>query len=147
MDRDELTGLRLRPLLDPGVTCRAMIAIDVDYMKAFNDHAGHESGDAALRDIAGVIRDTAGDEFTYRVGGEEFLIVLPNSWDGDENVLAERVRAAALVAVRRRPIRTPLGTETSTQTGARAPGTRQPRPSVSDVRALTTVATPSPTRC
>jgi diguanylate cyclase (GGDEF)-like protein len=49
-----------------------MIAIDIDYMKAFNDHAGHRSGDAALKAIAGVIRDTAGDEFTYRVGGEEF---------------------------------------------------------------------------
>jgi diguanylate cyclase (GGDEF)-like protein len=73
----------------------ALIACDLDRFKAINDEHGHERGDAVLRDAAYVIRrNLRSFELVYRMGGEEFLIVLPGATLEDARPLAERARLA-----------------------------------------------------
>jgi diguanylate cyclase (GGDEF)-like protein len=73
----------------------ALVACDLDRFKAVNDEHGHERGDAVLKDAAYVLRKHLRSfELIYRLGGEEFLVVLPGMEAGDAAALAERLRAA-----------------------------------------------------
>lgn len=55
----------------------AVLLIDVDHFKQINDTYGHEAGDQALQQIAGLlISNTRGGDYAFRHGGEEFLLVL-----------------------------------------------------------------------
>jgi diguanylate cyclase (GGDEF)-like protein len=71
--------------------------IDIDRFKPINDTYGHHSGDAVLRQIAGLIRDNirASDLFG-RYGGEEFMLILPETTPGDATVLAEQLRSLVM---------------------------------------------------
>lgn len=57
----------------------ALGIIDVDFFKSFNDHYGHVAGDACLRTVAETAHSTAQrfDARVFRLGGEEFVMVLP----------------------------------------------------------------------
>ena len=67
--------------------------IDIDRFKPINDTYGHHSGDAVLREIAGVIRDNIRASDTFgRYGGEEFMLILPETNPEDATVLAEHLR-------------------------------------------------------
>jgi diguanylate cyclase (GGDEF)-like protein len=99
---DELTGLpnrravlaRLAALLDDGSRCAALI-VDLDHFKAINDRHGHLVGDEVLRAVSAVlVGELHGDMSAGRLGGEEFLLLLPGA-DLDRALReAERVRAA-----------------------------------------------------
>jgi len=67
--------------------------IDIDRFKPINDTFGHNSGDAVLRQIAGLIADNvrASDLFG-RYGGEEFMLILPETAPDEAAVLAEKLR-------------------------------------------------------
>lgn len=113
--RDSLTGLYNRRFLDESLnrevvralrlagdagSSLAVLMIDVDHFKQFNDRYGHDIGDQVLRRVAGVLTQTvrAGD-LVARYGGEEFTVVLPGATR--ESALT---RAWALVeAVRHMP--------------------------------------------
>ncbi|MBW8759366.1 MAG: diguanylate cyclase [Burkholderiales bacterium] len=72
----------------------ALLLIDVDHFKAFNDQFGHPAGDACLRAVVGAVRDAGlrpGD-FLARYGGEEFVVILPSCDIAGAAVVAERVR-------------------------------------------------------
>lgn len=71
--------------------------IDIDRFKPINDTYGHHSGDAVLREIAGLIRDNirASDLFG-RYGGEEFMLILPETNPEDATVLAEHLRGLVM---------------------------------------------------
>jgi diguanylate cyclase (GGDEF)-like protein len=83
----------------------AVIAIDLDRFKAVNDRHGHAGGDLVLRDCAAVLGPlvaatpgatpgaTSGATLG-RLGGEEFLVLLPGTTLADAQALAERLRAA-----------------------------------------------------
>jgi diguanylate cyclase (GGDEF)-like protein len=72
-----------------------MVVIDVDHFKGVNDTLGHAMGDAVLRHIAYVIRkQLRAFELAYRIGGEEFVVLLPGSRLDQCTALAERIRAA-----------------------------------------------------
>jgi diguanylate cyclase (GGDEF)-like protein len=73
----------------------ALVMCDVDHFKHVNDKHGHERGDAVLREVAYVIRRSLRSfELVYRLGGDEFLIVLPGAPFELATELAERVRSA-----------------------------------------------------
>jgi diguanylate cyclase (GGDEF)-like protein len=67
--------------------------IDIDRFKPINDTYGHNSGDAVLRQVAGLIADNirASDLFG-RYGGEEFMLILPETAPEEAAVLAEKLR-------------------------------------------------------
>lgn len=72
----------------------ALIMIDIDHFKKFNDTYGHLAGDQCLKEIATVIDNTVkrkGD-FVARFGGEEFAVLLSNSTEKKAVELAERIR-------------------------------------------------------
>jgi diguanylate cyclase (GGDEF)-like protein len=72
----------------------AMIVADVDSFKAINDEHGHSVGDAVLRDLAYRIRaELRAYDLAYRLGGEEFLILLPGANADDAEEIASRLRA------------------------------------------------------
>lgn len=103
---DALTGLPNRRALDdqlPREMARAVRAesdlclaiIDLDNFKAFNDGRGHLAGDELLRECA-IAWDTVlrGSDLLVRFGGEEFLVVIPDTPVDDAEEIVERLRAA-----------------------------------------------------
>jgi len=72
-----------------------MVLCDIDDFKAINDAYGHDGGDAVLRDVAYALRKHLRSfELIYRLGGEEFLIVLPGVAPPLGREMAERLRVA-----------------------------------------------------
>jgi diguanylate cyclase (GGDEF)-like protein len=104
--RDPLTGLRNRLSLDEaiescdqagdGIAELAVVLLDIDHFKSFNDSAGHQAGDVCLKRVAGIIqselRDYADDVF--RFGGEEFVVLLRRTNLPTAIQVAERIRKA-----------------------------------------------------
>lgn len=118
--RDELTGLDNRRTLQDrleqhaalslrsGLPLTAMI-LDIDHFKSINDRFGHLSGDEAIRTVAAKMRETLRrQDVIGRMGGEEFLIVLPATGIAAAVEIAERLRAGiaatAATAVDGRPM-------------------------------------------
>jgi diguanylate cyclase (GGDEF)-like protein len=73
----------------------SVIALDIDHFKSLNDTYGHTEGDSALQAIASVLSDqVSGRQLVGRVGGEEFVLVLPDVEADEALALAEGCRAA-----------------------------------------------------
>jgi diguanylate cyclase (GGDEF)-like protein len=73
----------------------ALVALDIDHFKAINDEQGHARGDAVLRDIAYEVRKQLRSfELVYRLGGEEFLVLLPGTGVEEATAVAERLRSS-----------------------------------------------------
>jgi diguanylate cyclase (GGDEF)-like protein len=73
----------------------AAVMFDIDYFKRINDERGHEIGDRVLARIGGLLAAHARDiDVVARLGGEEFVVLLPGCASYDAAVFAERVRAA-----------------------------------------------------
>ena len=73
----------------------AVIACDLDRFKSINDEYGHQRGDDVLRDVARIIRRALRRfELVYRMGGEEFLVVLPGHDLAAASEAAEAIRVA-----------------------------------------------------
>lgn len=71
----------------------SVIYLDVDGFKQVNDTFGHETGNAVLRRIAQTCNVSArGEDFVGRLGGDEFLLVLPETDVSGASIAAERVR-------------------------------------------------------
>ncbi len=102
--RDPLTGLLNRRQLEENLgheLARAqrrdaqvgVLMLDIDCFKELNDTYGHDTGDAVLRELAQVIRDSLREEDTaYRYGGEEFTLTLPETDEAGAQTVAERIR-------------------------------------------------------
>ncbi|MFZ6046963.1 diguanylate cyclase [Pseudomonas sp. CR3202] len=72
----------------------SVLLLDIDYFKRINDTHGHDVGDQALQFTALLIRASIrGTDFLYRVGGEEFLVLLPATQQDDALLVAEKIRA------------------------------------------------------
>jgi diguanylate cyclase (GGDEF)-like protein len=73
----------------------AAAMIDIDHFKAYNDHYGHQAGDACLQRVAEALRATVRDtDLVTRYGGEEFAMILPGADFATAFQVAERARAA-----------------------------------------------------
>lgn len=72
----------------------SLVLLDIDHFKLFNDEHGHDTGDAVLREVAGVLRDNLREnDYLVRWGGEEFLIFAPGANANAGQALAEKLRA------------------------------------------------------
>jgi two-component system cell cycle response regulator len=73
----------------------ALMMIDIDYFKSINDGHGHDAGDDVLREFAVRIRKSIrGIDLACRYGGEEFVVVMPETDLGVAGMVAERIRRA-----------------------------------------------------
>lgn len=133
--RDSLTGLlnrraALSRLADEiaradreGHSMAALMA-DIDRFKDVNDAAGHAVGDAVLLAVAEALRTTARTyDVVARLGGEEFLVVMPTVGSDEAVAAAERMRhavseATTLVEGWGRPVTVSIGVATRMQEGA-----------------------------
>ena len=71
-----------------------LLSIDADFFKQLNDRHGHAQGDLALKLIADVLRQhTRGSDYAFRVGGEEFLVLLVDTSYIQAQSIAENIRA------------------------------------------------------
>ena len=106
---DALTGLGSRRLYDTSGKaflkqarrtnlCFAMLVIDADYFKRYNDTYGHAQGDEGLRMIGRVLQSTLQREtdLAFRLGGEEFVVLLQVTKAQEVQVIAEQIRQAVL---------------------------------------------------
>jgi diguanylate cyclase (GGDEF)-like protein len=73
----------------------AILSLDLDRFKEANDAHGHSIGDALLREVAHRLREAAGSNFLARVGGDEFMLIMPGGpQPAAAAALAERLIAA-----------------------------------------------------
>lgn len=106
---DPLTGLSNRRFLEDRTAAfdhaivhgrqLAVIIVDVDHFKAFNDFYGHRAGDECLRQLSAVFRQNRRDEtdVVIRYGGEEFVVVLQDRTTAEAMIIAERLRLAVQI--------------------------------------------------
>ncbi len=109
---DELTGVpnrravltRLAPLVEvPDRRTHAMLIIDIDHFKSINDQHGHAEGDEALKLVAASLRAQVQEPaFIGRLGGEEFVVMLPGSDAQEGRQVAERFRESVMTIDTRR---------------------------------------------
>ncbi|MGA7616365.1 MAG: diguanylate cyclase [Thermoanaerobaculia bacterium] len=102
---DDLTGLYNRRFLDEYLriqiamarrqeTSIAFVSIDLDHFKSINDAWGHQAGDQVLAQFGEVLRSTIrGSDLAVRYGGEEFMVVMPNTGSEGALTFSERLRA------------------------------------------------------
>ena len=103
----ELTALARRT---PDPAPVGFLIADIDHFKRVNDAHGHQAGDAVLKDVAYALRQTLrAFDLVYRIGGEEFVVLLPGA-DADASVvLAEQLRTAVAEASRATPVTMSFG--------------------------------------
>lgn len=104
--RDALTGLFNRRHMQETLTLElpraartggplSLVILDLDNFKKFNDTFGHDAGDMVLRALGSAItRNLRQGDVAFRYGGEEFMVVLPQTGAAQGAAVAERVRAA-----------------------------------------------------
>ena len=77
----------------------AAVMVDIDHFKNINDTFGHHAGDVILRSIAASLRECVRTtDAVARIGGEEFLLILPYQTKEEAIVCAERCRRAVAAA-------------------------------------------------
>lgn len=108
---DSLTGLANRRAFDDDIKRRfaewqrrrvpfTLMILDADNFKLINDSLGHLAGDEALRQVGKVIAENSRQmDFRCRYGGDEFVVVMPNTSLQEARVAAERLRSAIESAV------------------------------------------------
>ena len=90
MDREVGEAVERRRRYGAGAS---LLLVDVDHFKSINDEAGHGAGDRVLRDIAELMRRSLRKlDLVFRIGGEEFLVLLPDIKQAGAAEVAEKLR-------------------------------------------------------
>jgi two-component system chemotaxis family response regulator WspR len=106
-NRDALTGIHNRRFFDKQVSDEwqtahqqqkilSLAIMDIDDFKSYNDHYGHIKGDLVLQKVVHCIQEITkrpGDSFA-RFGGEEFVLILPNTDEAGALAVCHKIRAA-----------------------------------------------------
>ena len=102
--KDPLTGVKNRGAFNDTIkreidvarlnnSSLSMIVLDIDYFKKINDTFGHSVGDCILKKLANCTSQSIrGTDLLFRYGGEEFVVLLPNTDDKGAFRLAQRIR-------------------------------------------------------
>jgi diguanylate cyclase (GGDEF)-like protein len=114
-ERDDLTGLPNRRLCEERLAeelsrsrrgrgrCGSLLIVDMNDLKGVNDRLGHAGGDEALRETARVLRGALRtSDVCSRTGGDEFMILLPDTGADGARLAMARLRAAVMRAGARR---------------------------------------------
>ena len=102
---EELLEIQFRNAIR-GNTPLTLVFLDLDHFKEVNDRFGHDAGDRVLKDAANMIRNyLRGSDFLVRWGGEEFLLVMPNTAADQAAIALARLRQAGFA---RQPDDTPV---------------------------------------
>jgi diguanylate cyclase (GGDEF)-like protein len=90
----EAVNVSLAVAAREGLSTSALM-IDIDHFSKVNDNFGEEAGDQVIRQIAGILsRMARASDAIARIGGEEYLLILPDTPLESARILAERIRAA-----------------------------------------------------
>jgi len=106
IDKDPVTGIYNRRKFNRDIELvaamhrrtnkgSALLIIDIDHFKKFNDEHGHQKGDEALREVTKCIQGSLRDYdkiHIYRYGGEEFMVIVPDVSLKDVFQIGERIR-------------------------------------------------------
>jgi diguanylate cyclase (GGDEF)-like protein len=102
----------------------SLLLFDLDGLKRFNDQAGHHAGDMALRALARSLRDgSRAADLGARWGGDEFMVLAPQTRRAEALDLAERIRASVAASSQTTGVTASIGVATiepSDSVGARA---------------------------
>ncbi|OZG71242.1 hypothetical protein BTA51_21580 [Hahella sp. CCB-MM4] len=78
----------------------SLLIFDVDFFKSINDTYGHSAGDAVLKQLTTVVEDSCRDtDMVFRLGGEEFALLLPKTGLAGALTISERIREAVASTV------------------------------------------------
>lgn len=71
-----------------------LLVVDIDHFKKFNDTHGHQLGDLILKEVAKILKQSVRQslDIVCRYGGEEFVVIMPNTNQSSALVVAERIR-------------------------------------------------------
>ncbi len=73
--------------------CLSIIMFDIDHFKEINDTYGHDAGDNVLKTVATIVKNVIREyDYAFRMGGDEFLVLLPETNEKQALFLAERIR-------------------------------------------------------
>lgn len=100
----------------------SVVVLDVDHFKRYNDTHGHLEGDAILQEVARVLRNNLrSEDLLARFGGEEFVVLLPNTNPEQATLVGEKLRRAVekqvLSMVQKEPITVSVGVATCPMDG------------------------------
>jgi len=134
---DHLTGTHNRRLFDTFLgkevqrasrygSDLSLVLFDLNRFKQVNDTHGHSVGDELLRLTGKLMLDSLrSSDYTYRIGGDEFAVLLPQTSNPDASGLAERLRSGFAEAVKPRNLGIPVGLAYGVATAPRE--AREPR--------------------
>jgi diguanylate cyclase (GGDEF)-like protein len=104
VEYDALTGIYNRRFFDESMkrvlsslsrsgSFLSLLMVDIDFFKRYNDTYGHVEGDKCLKIVAQTLSQsiTRADDFVVRYGGEEFVLVLPNTGENGARLIAEKL--------------------------------------------------------
>jgi two-component system cell cycle response regulator len=127
--RDPLTELwnrrafddRFQELTFPGALHPpAIVMIDVDHFKSINDGFGHEAGDRALIGVArGILSALRPGDFAARYGGDEFVVLLPDTRQDEAARIGERIRSEIEASMTDPPLTVSIGVSVPEHTDRR----------------------------
>ncbi|MGM0609342.1 MAG: GGDEF domain-containing protein, partial [Candidatus Muiribacteriota bacterium] len=72
----------------------SLMILDIDYFKNINDTFGHQTGDKVLKELSELIQSIVRDsDYFFRIGGEEFAVLLPNTSTKNADDSAQRIKS------------------------------------------------------